>query len=742
MKKLIAFILTLALLGTLLVSFSGCGLFSPKVENGTEAAKLLLAGERLDENLVGAKLDLGFSSGVPTDPTATLVLIDRVAPFAALYGNGFTAPLRTTGNGTAYTWAASEFPATSSSATEFSQFIKTVEEEAARVAEDIAHMKTSVGVTDKWVNVGYERQMLRVYENRDVLIVLGEYGDVHVYIRYTNENAKNVYEMYSLMKYDNGHTGNIRTMFVPGERYEYMFEHSDGFNDYFIAENTRGYWMSTRFGYTEWEEGGEGVSFYPYIVKDGLGYGAALSMDTRIFSDEVIAAEKESGTPPSAPTLKNEFFSLFDPVNEREFFRIRENSTDIGIALWLSAVRSGLVSVSATEWNDRDGKPSTGMLDTFVTKNGTYTSVSHYPDIPEGEIVFHEGTVYYDYGKENYQGNIGFVHKGTDATVEEVTRKTFAHLADVGLSLFCNEESVLSALSHASLLADGFGEAFTWNGHKVTSFEEIAAARAVLAADYASARAEYEAVKDFPTAEEQKSLPRGLSFAKLEALVGDGNRFDGKKILLADVYATTDDVTLFEANEAYVLRIGLSLLDADGDPLGVNTVALAGGTSLPVTFVSDEITVHASGEYAIPTALDRGSYAVVAYIATADEGIRVSEIKKLAFVSIEEGEIASHEMAVTAHAEDGHLIVRYAISRVHAVTVKATKDSYTHAEITRLLTIEVLAYGTPYIGAVAEDASGAPLDEDGSFGRGTYLMVCYLPSENGLVQGYLSLTLE
>ena len=39
MKKLIAFILTLALLGTLLVSFSGCGLFSPKVENGTEAAK-------------------------------------------------------------------------------------------------------------------------------------------------------------------------------------------------------------------------------------------------------------------------------------------------------------------------------------------------------------------------------------------------------------------------------------------------------------------------------------------------------------------------------------------------------------------------------------------------------------------------------------------------------------------------------------------------------------------------------
>ena len=99
-------------------------------------------------------------------------------------------------------------------------------------------------------------------------------------------------------------------------------------------------------------------------------------------------------------------------------------------------------------------------------------------------------------------------------------------------------------------------------------------------------------------------------------------------------------------------------------------------------------------------------------------------------------------MAVTAIADGDHLIVRYEISRIHSVTLPATKDSYTYEEIERLLTVEVLAYGTPYRGAVAENADGTPLDENGTYGKGTYRMVCYLASGDGLVQGYLSLTLE
>ena len=62
MKKVISLILVICLLGASSVLFSGCGLIKKKIDTGTEAAKLLLANERLDTSLISSALDLGFSS--------------------------------------------------------------------------------------------------------------------------------------------------------------------------------------------------------------------------------------------------------------------------------------------------------------------------------------------------------------------------------------------------------------------------------------------------------------------------------------------------------------------------------------------------------------------------------------------------------------------------------------------------------------------------------------------------------
>ena len=120
------------------------------------------------------------------------------------------------------------------SAYDFMSFTSNIENEAERAAKDIANMKNNVGIIDKWVPVGLEQHMLRVYESRDVLLVKGEYGDAHVYIRYTDENAKNVYEMYSFNHYEDGTTGEIKTLYIPNERCEYAYENSGGFSDYFV----------------------------------------------------------------------------------------------------------------------------------------------------------------------------------------------------------------------------------------------------------------------------------------------------------------------------------------------------------------------------------------------------------------------------------------------------------------------------------------------------------------------------
>ena len=174
MKKIISAALLSSLLVSFLFSATGCGLFSKKIDGGTEAAKLLLANERMDEDLVGQKIDIGLSKGAKLLSAKSVSVEDAVLQSAS------------------YTW--SNFPSYSSSSVEFAQFMKGVENHIGRVAEDIADMKKKVGITDKWVDAGNYRQLLRVYNNRDVLFEIDGSGNFFVYNRYTDSNAKNVYE--------------------------------------------------------------------------------------------------------------------------------------------------------------------------------------------------------------------------------------------------------------------------------------------------------------------------------------------------------------------------------------------------------------------------------------------------------------------------------------------------------------------------------------------------------------------
>ena len=72
MKRIISILLLITMMLALSVSLAGC---KQKIETGTEAAKLLLANERLDSRVLG-KIDLGLdgtkvvnlSSGTPVRP--------------------------------------------------------------------------------------------------------------------------------------------------------------------------------------------------------------------------------------------------------------------------------------------------------------------------------------------------------------------------------------------------------------------------------------------------------------------------------------------------------------------------------------------------------------------------------------------------------------------------------------------------------------------------------------------------
>ena len=710
------------------VLFSSCGIlniFKKKIDSGTEAAKLLLANERFDENLLSEKIDVGFNSAVKTAKADTVV---TQSTLQAPKRRGIV-PLGVTERDTSnprYTWSgfAQNY---SMSVMEFSQFMKSVEHEAGYVSEDIAEMKQNVGVVDKWVKtLSGEKQMLRVFENADVLLSVDSDESVHVYYRYTDENAKNVYEMYSLMNYDGGHTGKIRTLLIPGERCEYFFEHSDGFKDYFIAENSRGYWLSCRFNYNDLDES-DSINFFTYAVKDNLGFGCTSTL----FENPELMGQPGSKS-----------YTIFDPTNNRDFFSVSENESFYSFGLSTSAIQSGLNSITGnvTHYDDVEGIYFSNEITSINTSVGDiFTS-----DQVEDDIFCFDpfSDIRYDYAEKVYYANLIFSKHNPKNSIEDASLELLDYLDEIGIKTYCDPDSLVSSLTHASALHDAFSEIFEWNGYTQNSVANLKLARDVLLSQYSDARNEYEQVKDWETVSSRQMLSNKAHFASIDIASMGSNVFDGSTINISGISAYSSDTDLFEKGTQYVLKIGLSLIDENGNPVSVNTVPLAGGNDQGTAFGRDSITLSQNGTFSVPKNLDSGEYALVAYMATKDEGIRVSEMKKIGFVEIYEGEIESSAMHIESINQGGALIIKYEIKNSRTVEIEATKESYTYAEIKRMAMIEILAHGAPYSGAELEYENGETVQKDTALGVGTYRMMCYLATSDGLAQSYVYLNLN
>ena len=725
MKKIISLILVTCMLGALVVSLSGCGLFKKKIDSGTEAAKLLLANERLDSSYLNNSLELGTAVESPS-PRSLLRTLDEKEYADVFWGSEEEAespsslaraiiPIEKPEE---YTWT--EFGQNySSSMIEFSQFIDSVEFKAEQVATELEEMKNKVGVVDKWVKTLFssEERMLRVFESSEVLIVRDD-EDVHVYYRYTSENAKNVYEMYSFMNYEDGTSGLIKTLLVPGERCEYSYENENGFGDYFIAENTRGYWTATRYSYNEEYSS---ATFYPYAIKDGLGFGTYAEINEDHINNT------------------NSYF-IFDPVNNRDLFRIHEYENFYSFGVSYAAIKSGLISITGipSYYDDEENVYSGNQIDKIVTVNGTYNAKR---DVT-GEMTFTFGEIDYDYYYQAYRGQLLFEIMDGPDTVYEAYEMLVSYLNEIGITLHCDTDTIANSLELASLLSTSFIDTLEWNGYTLNSIENVEAAINVLRNDFDSAYNEYQLVKDYETVNSRQTLSEEAKFASLEILSAGENTFDGNEIYISNISALFTDTKLFENGTEYVLKIGLSLVDENGNPISVNTVPLVGGSADGISFAGGEITLSQGGTFAVPKNLDSGEYCVVVYAATKNEGIRVSEMENVAFVEIKEGEIESSAMHIEVFNKDNSLIVKYTIKNIRYIEIEATKETYSYKEIRRAIMTEALAHGAPYSGAMLEYEDGTQVDEGAQLGKGVYRMMAYLMTDDGLAQSYIYLTVN
>ncbi len=696
-----------------------------KIDSGSEAAKLLLANERLDEKVL-SKIDLGIdgtkvtkiNSGAPLDMEST-------SEFMRLSDS----------MGVHYTWT--EFEKHSHSMVEFTQFMKGIESTVEDVASDIERMKNKVGITDKWVDGGFlqdEEHMLRVYENMDMLIIKKyRHNALYVCTRYTNENAKNVYEIFSFYKYDDGDSARMRLTYIPGEYYEWASQHANGFSDYFIAENSRGYWVATRFDVRDHD-----ASFWPLIINNGLGYGGTVYLINPSYGERSPIGFIDYDNGISVGPL-----SVFDPKNNRELFQIVEGGDHGKVELYFTGIKDGFVSVSTN--NARvgveDGVYDTATLDKLVTSNGTYEAVEDTNE--KGKFFFNNGYVQHYYGDDFDYGNISFVinyENGTD-TISDYILGFGDYAKSIGLEIYADMDTVKDSIYHASEYCKGFNEAFTWNGYKMSSYENAMKARQAFLDSTDTALGYYEEVKDFPKAENKQKLSKNAKFGDIANLVMGENTYADGKVTISNIGISMTDTALFEIGLDYVIKVGLALCDSDGNPISVNTVPLKTDNETSINYTGGDVMITASGSYEVPKNLSQGDYALVVYVSDKD-GIRVSEMKKLAFVSIEEGKLDSTAMDIEIKNLNDNLHATYKIKNTRYIEMTSTKDSYTYDEVRREIMQEILAYGYPDSSAVLEYENGEEVDRNDSLSKGTYRMIAYFPTSDGLAQSYVYLTIK
>ena len=735
LKKALAIILCLCLLASITVIFSGCGFLFGGSAKGTDGAKILLARERLDEDLIGQKADVWSSLGFNL-----LSAPDSGITYSSLGSTNANTIAKLSCDYTADNVTWMDFGTYSDLKDSYTQFIDPIDDDAVEFAKTIATLKKDVGVTGKWVSVNAltgRKIMLVVTESSDIVIEIGDWEDVHVSIRYTDESGKNIYEMYSFMSYDDGTTGKIVNKCIPGERYEYMYQNSGGFNDYFIADNSLGYWTMNRFDLRDY-----GVFFDIGVVKDGLAYGGTVTLNT-------------DGT-----TSVGNNFDFFLPNEERDAISTAPSSwhnvlgnekEPMLISVHLSNILSGLDKVTVTGAEnvtkvyseEYGGAGIVHMVrgDSYIAgaqlSNGTH--LAPLSKISE-DIGFVEARVSYS---PEYHGNCYVGELVFDVNADSFTEgyaKLLNYLNSQGVSLYANTETLLQLYGYAQLMSEDFGDYTTFNGYKLNSIENTAAAISVLEERYDEVYAIYDEYKDADSITLGSKISTNEELTAISSKHMGSNSYANGVITSSGISLEIKDTSLLEAGMLYEIRLGLALKLADGSISKVNVVPFEQTLSNPVEYTgkgSFGVSMTSNASLSVPEYFSEGEYVVVAYIATADEGIRVTEMTPVAFYSADDGTLKSEYMDVSVRLDGENLVISYGIKLAEWTQSDLKKSTYTYEEIEKELLHGVLAKGYPADGATVQREDGTLIYEGENYGAGTYRLKFLTPTHDGFVEAYM-----
>lgn len=663
MKKL-----TLALL-TLICStmLNSCEV---KKITGSEAAKILLAEERLDEgDLKNSNIEINKShkESNKTQLKRRKVLSEHTYEVKKAKNKTGVIAVR---QGDKITW--SNFEEYSNGISYLDSFVESITNNTKNGAKLIEDTKRRVDSNDVWVKGMFFDNLLQVTSTEDLVMR----KDDESYQMVSHTKTKQGEDCYDIFNGDIGEKYGMRTRKVGNHRYEYSYVSSDNdFQHHFIADNSRGYWVIL-----------SPVNSYQFsttVLKDDVCY----DLTTNVGEEEICALNVISSDQ-KCDILRinyNNFEFYAGAIANIESLTTNVSDDEI---ITLKEYADGAQDFTLIYDEDTKTYSSTGRAKIEVNLTNGKT-------LKEGD-VFANGRVSYSRAlvSGNKDGMIASFSVDVEGrNIKEKLENFEMFIKEVGIEFVRDQTKVINSIKEAYKDGVAAAKSIVWNDINIDSMEALEKAYEIDKEKLTSFVNKFEKVKDNVrlSKNQQGRLDRNTAFPYITKANFVAN-YTNNLINIESATTKINNSVLFENGNEYNLQFGLAQYSQDDGYF--NLIPIEVNNQSYVTYNgTDELTVTADKLSFVLPVPNEGEYELVSYIADK-EGIRVSRPHPITFDSVENKTLEVGNYSATVYKTDESLLGL--TSKKNKNVVLYGDDSikqYSYDQLHQLLTVEAFKYG-------------------------------------------------